>query len=53
MPSSHPIPSVASLTLSFMLTVKKVDRMAREVTVLPTERACFVVTFDNGFPEGI
>lgn len=53
MPSTHPIPSIASLTLSFMLTVKRIDRMAREVAVEPTQRACFVFTLDNGLIEAI
>lgn len=53
MPSAHPIPSLASIALSFLISVKRVDRLPHEVTVFPWERACFVVTLDNGLSEGI
>lgn len=53
MPSSHPIPSLAALSLSFMLSTKRVDRLPHSVIVQPWERACFVTTLDNGLTEGI
>lgn len=39
MPSAHPIPSLASLSLSFLISVKRVDRLPHELTVFPWERA--------------
>lgn len=53
MPSAHPIPSVASLSLALFISSKRVQRLPRIVEVLPSERACFVVTLDNGLTEGI
>jgi hypothetical protein len=53
MPSSHPIPSIPSLALSLFISSKKVQPLPRYLEVQPYERACFVVTYDNGFPEGI
>lgn len=53
MPSAHPIPSIPSLSLSFLISVKRVDRLPHEITVFPWERACFVVTLDNGLIEVI
>lgn len=53
MPSAYPFPSIASLTLSMMLTVKRVDTLARETVINPWERAAFVVTLDNSKSEGI
>ena len=39
MPSYYPFPSIASLSLSMLLTVKRGDRLARIVEVYPCEHA--------------
>ena len=39
MPSAHPIPSIPALSLSFLISAKRVDRLPHEVTVFPWERA--------------
>lgn len=53
MPSAHPIPSVASLSLALFISSKRVQRLPRIVEVQPWERAAFVVTLDNSIAEGI
>lgn len=53
MPSAHPIPSIPALSLSFLISVKRVDRLPHELTVFPWERAEIVATIDNGLIEGI
>jgi hypothetical protein len=42
MPSSHPIPSFAALSLSFLISMKHVDRLPKETTVFPWE-TCEIV----------
>lgn len=53
MPSSHPIPSIHALALSIFISSRRVQRLPLFTYVMPSERACFVYTLDNGLPEGI
>lgn len=51
MPSAHPIPSLASLALSLYSSTRRLERLPRVTEVLPSQRACFVCTRDNGLSE--
>ena len=53
MPSSHPIPSLASIALSLYTSTRTVERLPVVTEIYPYERACFVVTMDNGVSEAL